>query len=1086
MATEIKIQINWLQAGFQGVLGTINTVASRFDEFNKAVNNGGAALQTAFQGALALFGVHALKDYSTEAINAAKSQAQLVAALKSTGQYSPEYVALLAEIADATEKVTGTTDDTIRQVQRILTQFGVGKENMERFVMLTLDMAAAMGTDATSAAQRLGLVLDGNTQSVRGFTVQVDKSLPLVERLQSVFDQVNRQVGGSALASFNATPKGLIQFQLATEHLKETLGGVYNSAVEPFFAGLARGLNATDEWWKKVNAQPGFFIKLLQSAGGSLGRWLGDGITKISIVIGALTLLTLGIKTFIGTRNVIAAFWYAFSGLGVEAMNIVQARYLLFTTSIGTMTASWGAAVASGFAGWNAGRFLGEIKIGSRTLDQWIQVSIIGWRFFFEVVIATVKAGWEIIKVLFEEGMVAAEAAVNRGVIEIAKYWNQIPGVPKINTTGFEQSLVDANAKLVAFARQREKIINGYSTTFTAISDKAAQDRDDTLGKTSGENAKTQAAADQARAQSAFSTQLARMAREFAAKLLTLSAQASRDNSAAVIKNEEALYQQGILSFEQYMKARSTALRAQFNEDRLDIQRQITVIAEQLKLKTDELARASSEGKLAEATQLTLERNDLQLKLQQAKDALRKLGRDNAQTQLDTQIQLRQHARDLAAARASGGINNDELNVSRVEADPYLTDKERVKQLLPLLDDEIAKKQVLIDQLVQRKAESNDDQQKIDLQNQINALLGEQLQLQTKSKELSDSQSFVGSLKRDWSEFYNSVSSTSKNLADLIVSPFKGLRDGLSDALDTLITKGGTLKSFFVGVGQSIEKSMVQSFSNMVADWVTSNIMMLIRWAATQLGITALFAGHTATRTAIHAAGEGAQTAATGTGASSRNAFRLFETIFHVAQMAVRVVAHIGGELAMTAASLAQSLLRRLGAFLEAQPYIFLAAVKAASSVADIPYVGWLLAPLAFAAVFAGLEAAAVFAKGGLVQGPGSETSDSIPARLSKGEFVIPAARVRDFGVGFFEDIRTGAVRAQDLAGAIAPSMGLVPVGVNANGGGNGNVNVEGHTLTVGIIRGRAELVDFMKSKEGRKVFIQLGREHRRDIGIET
>jgi hypothetical protein len=43
------------------------------------------------------------------------------------------------------------------------------------------------------------------------------------------------------------------------------------------------------------------------------------------------------------------------------------------------------------------------------------------------------------------------------------------------------------------------------------------------------------------------------------------------------------------------------------------------------------------------------------------------------------------------------------------------------------------------------------------------------------------------------------------------------------------------------------------------------------------------------------------------------------------------------------------------------------------------------------------------FAAGGHVRGAGTGTSDSIMARLSNGEYVIPAAIVRQFGVGFFD-----------------------------------------------------------------------------------
>ncbi|SFM12962.1 hypothetical protein [Nitrosomonas communis] len=44
-------------------------------------------------------------------------------------------------------------------------------------------------------------------------------------------------------------------------------------------------------------------------------------------------------------------------------------------------------------------------------------------------------------------------------------------------------------------------------------------------------------------------------------------------------------------------------------------------------------------------------------------------------------------------------------------------------------------------------------------------------------------------------------------------------------------------------------------------------------------------------------------------------------------------------------------------------------------------------------------------ATGGLISGPGTNTSDSIPARLSNGEYVIRAAAVKRFGVGFLDAI---------------------------------------------------------------------------------
>ncbi|MFJ9413039.1 transglycosylase SLT domain-containing protein [Streptomyces sp. NPDC101227] len=50
------------------------------------------------------------------------------------------------------------------------------------------------------------------------------------------------------------------------------------------------------------------------------------------------------------------------------------------------------------------------------------------------------------------------------------------------------------------------------------------------------------------------------------------------------------------------------------------------------------------------------------------------------------------------------------------------------------------------------------------------------------------------------------------------------------------------------------------------------------------------------------------------------------------------------------------------------------------------------------------------FASGGHIRGPGSGTSDSIPAMLSDGEYVMRASSVRKYGTGFMHAINTGTL----------------------------------------------------------------------------
>lgn len=60
------------------------------------------------------------------------------------------------------------------------------------------------------------------------------------------------------------------------------------------------------------------------------------------------------------------------------------------------------------------------------------------------------------------------------------------------------------------------------------------------------------------------------------------------------------------------------------------------------------------------------------------------------------------------------------------------------------------------------------------------------------------------------------------------------------------------------------------------------------------------------------------------------------------------------------------------------------------------------------------------FASGGYVSGPGTATSDSIPAMLSDGEFVMKAAAVRKFGAGFMARINAGIMPQKFNEGGLA------------------------------------------------------------------
>jgi hypothetical protein len=78
-----------------------------------------------------------------------------------------------------------------------------------------------------------------------------------------------------------------------------------------------------------------------------------------------------------------------------------------------------------------------------------------------------------------------------------------------------------------------------------------------------------------------------------------------------------------------------------------------------------------------------------------------------------------------------------------------------------------------------------------------------------------------------------------------------------------------------------------------------------------------------------------------------------------------------------------------------------------------------------FGGIFSAITSFFGFADGGYVRGPGSATSDSIPARLSNGEYVIRAEAVRKVGVATLDAINTGGpIRKYASGGYVGQASG--------------------------------------------------------------
>ncbi|MFP4733607.1 tape measure protein [Pasteurella multocida] len=74
----------------------------------------------------------------------------------------------------------------------------------------------------------------------------------------------------------------------------------------------------------------------------------------------------------------------------------------------------------------------------------------------------------------------------------------------------------------------------------------------------------------------------------------------------------------------------------------------------------------------------------------------------------------------------------------------------------------------------------------------------------------------------------------------------------------------------------------------------------------------------------------------------------------------------------------------------------------------------------AISGIFGAVGGTVTAATGGYIRGPGTSTSDSIPARLSDGEYVVKAASVAHYGVGFLHAINRRQLRSFSQGGPVS------------------------------------------------------------------
>ena len=112
-------------------------------------------------------------------------------------------------------------------------------------------------------------------------------------------------------------------------------------------------------------------------------------------------------------------------------------------------------------------------------------------------------------------------------------------------------------------------------------------------------------------------------------------------------------------------------------------------------------------------------------------------------------------------------------------------------------------------------------------------------------------------------------------------------------------------------------------------------------------------------------------------------------------------------------------------------------------------------------------------ASGGMVRGPGTGTSDSIPAWLSSGEYVIKASAVRNLGTNILDSINDGRYKFAN-GGLAGPGVSTLPeIDFSATGPSETPVTVNNNTKVVNVLD-PALFGDYIKTNDGGKLLLNF------------
>jgi len=232
--------------GAQGAVEGVSAKTIAMGNIMSDIAKGAAqALASAF-GSL----VNELGRSISAAAEAQKNQMTLAAAMQQAGTFTQAAFKANLDYASALQKVSIYGDDEINVVQKLLSNFGLEGEALNKATKATLDLAAAKGMDLASAGDVVAKSIGTSSNALKRYGIDVEESATKTERATQVVEGITKLFGGSAAAQTQSFSGRLKQLGNVYNDLQEEVGAVItnNKGLQQIFSILVKVIEDATKW----------------------------------------------------------------------------------------------------------------------------------------------------------------------------------------------------------------------------------------------------------------------------------------------------------------------------------------------------------------------------------------------------------------------------------------------------------------------------------------------------------------------------------------------------------------------------------------------------------------------------------------------------------------------------------------------------------------------------------------------------------------------------------------------------------------------------------------------------------------------